>query len=101
MDSKILVRFGFVILGIFLFRLGSHIPLPGINPQSINNLFSNSGTLMDLFNAFSGGSLKRISIFSIGIMPYISASIILFLAGYFIPHVKALKESGIKGQIRI
>lgn len=101
MDSKILVRFGFVILGIFLFRLGSHIPLPGINPQSINNLFSNSGTLMDLFNAFSGGSLKRISIFSIGIMPYISSSIILFLAGYFVPHVKALKESGIKGQIRI
>lgn len=101
MDRKILVRFGFVILGVFLFRLGSHIPLPGVNPQAINNMFSQNGTLMDLFNAFSGGALKRLSIFSIGIMPYISASIILFLAGFFVPHVKALKESGIKGQITI
>lgn len=101
MDKRILIRFGFVILGIFLFRMGSHIPLPGVNPQAMNHMFSQSGTLMDLFNAFSGGALKRLSIFSIGIMPYISASIILFLAGFFVPHVKALKESGIKGQITI
>lgn len=100
MDRRILIRFGFVLIGVFLFRIGSHIPLPGINPQAINALFSShNGTLMDLFNAFSGGSLKRLSIFSIGIMPYISASIIIFLAGFFVPHFKKLKEQGIKGQI--
>lgn len=102
MNNKILVRFLFVLIGVFLFRVGSHIPLPGINPQAINTMFSqHSGTLMDLFNAFSGGSLKRLSIFSIGIMPYISASIILFLAGFFVPHIKELKENGIKGQLRV
>lgn len=102
MDKKVLLRFIFVLIGVFLFRIGSHIPLPGINPQAINTLFSGqSGTLMDLFNAFSGGSLKRLSIFSIGIMPYISASIILFLAGFFVPHIKNLKEQGVSGQITI
>lgn len=91
-----------VLLGIALFRLGSHIPVPGVDPYALNLMFKNyEGTVLDMFNTFSGGSLKRMSIFSIGIMPYISASIVIFLAGFFVPHIKMLKESGLSGQITV
>ena len=98
LQFKILI----VLLGIALFRLGSHIPVPGVDPYALNLMFKNyQGTVLDMFNTFSGGSLKRMSIFSIGIMPYISASIIMFLAGFFIPQIKMLKESGLNGQVSI
>lgn len=91
-----------VLAGIAFFRFGSHIPVPGVDPYALQLMFKNyEGTVLDMFNTFSGGSLKRMSIFSIGIMPYISASIILFLGGFFIPQIKAIKESGLSGQIKI
>lgn len=91
-----------VVFAIFIFRLGSHIPVPGIDPVALSAMFAQyDGTILDMFNTFSGGSLKRLSIFAIGIMPFISASIIIQLMGYFYPHFKELKEEGAKGQAKL
>lgn len=96
--QKILV----VLFGIALFRFGSHIPVPGVDPYALEILFNNyKGTMLDVFNTFSGGSLKRLSIFAIGIMPYITASIIIYIFWFFVSHLKNLKESGPNGQITI
>jgi preprotein translocase subunit SecY len=96
--QKILV----VIVGIFIFRLGTYLPVPFVDPQVLA-LYSQekSGTILDIFNTFSGGSIERFSIFAIGIMPYISASIIIQMAGYFVDSLKRLKESGDEGQMKL
>jgi len=101
--NKILIKKLFiVVVGVVLFRLGSHIPVPGIDPIALNNMFQNySGTLLDMFDVFSGGSLKRLSIFAIGVMPFISASIVMQMFGYYNTHLKQLKEEGAKGQIKL
>lgn len=102
MSKDILKKIFIVLIGIVVFRLGSHVPVPGVDPYTLELMFNNyKGTVLDMFNTFSGGSLKRLSIFAIGIMPYITASIIIFIAGFFVQQIKELKESGAAGQIKI
>lgn len=102
MNKNIIKKILVVLFGVALFRIGSHVPVPGINPYALELLFNNyKGTMLDMFNTFSGGSLKRLSIFAIGIMPYITASIIMFIAGFFVQYIKELKENGASGQIKI
>ena len=73
-------RLLFVIIGILVYRLGAHIPVPGLDPQKLANFFSEQqNTIFGLFNMFSGGALSRVTVFAIGIMPYISASIMIQL----------------------
>jgi preprotein translocase subunit SecY len=73
-------RLIFVLLALFVFRIGAHVPVPGIDPKALALMFEQqAGTILDMFNMFSGGALKRLSIFALGIMPYISASIIIQL----------------------
>jgi len=105
MISKILknkdltTRILFVLFAIAIFRAGSHIPVPGVDPVALASMFEKtSGTLVEMFNTLSGGSLKRFSIFAVGIMPYISASIIMQLAGFLVPSIKQLKEEGSNGR---
>lgn len=102
MTMELIKKLSIVIFAIFIFRLGSHIPVPGVDPIALAAMFAQyDGTILDMFNTFSGGSLKRLSIFAIGIMPFISASIIIQLMGYFYPHFKELKEEGHKGQLKL
>jgi preprotein translocase subunit SecY len=86
-------RIGFLILALVVFRLGAHIPVPGINPERLAQLFEqNKDTILSLFNMFSGGALERMSILALGIMPYISASIIMQLMATVYPPLEALEE---------
>lgn len=102
MNVEILKKIAIVLIGIALFRIGSHVPVPGVDPYALELMFNNyKGTVLEMFNTFSGGSLKRLSIFAIGIMPYITASIIMYVAGFFVPFIKELKESGAAGQIKV
>lgn len=102
MNKNIIKKILVVLFGVALFRIGSHVPVPGIDPYALELLFNNyKGTMLDMFNTFSGGSLKRLSIFAIGIMPYITASIIMFISGFFVQYIKELKENGASGQIKI
>ena len=78
--SELWARLRFVLLAIIIYRIGTHIPIPGIDPDKLASLFQqNQGTLLDLFNMFSGGALERMSIMALNIMPYITASIIMSL----------------------
>lgn len=98
----LLKKFLVVLAGVILFRIGSFIPIPGVDAVLVGQFFNNSnGTILDFVNAFGGGSLERMSIFSTGIMPYISASIILYVATFFSPHIKSLQQEGMKGQTKI
>ncbi len=91
-------RLLFTLFALIIFRLGTYIPFPGINPQVLNEFFSNnSGGLIGMFNAFTGGALSRMSIFALNIMPYISASIIIQLGASVIPSLSALKKEGESG----
>jgi preprotein translocase subunit SecY len=102
LNKELWKKIGFVFLGLAIFRMGSHIPVPGIDAYALSLMFQQtSGTIIDMFNSFSGGSLKRLSIFAIGVMPYISASIILQILTLVNPTFKAIKEEGLKGQIKI
>lgn len=103
MFSKELWRkFAYVLLGLAIFRMGSHIPVPGIDPFALSLMFNDmSGTIFDLFNSFSGGSLKRLSIFALGVMPYISASIIIQIMTLVSPAFKEIKNEGLKGQMKL
>lgn len=91
-------RLLFTLFALIVFRFGTYIPLPGINPTVLTEFFStNSGGLLGMFNAFTGGALSRMSIFALNIMPYISASIIVQLAASVIPSLMALKKEGESG----
>lgn len=91
-----------MIGALIVYRIGAHIPVPGINPAELAKLFQSSQTgLLDMFNMFSGGALSRFTVFAIGIMPYISASIILQLAGEVLPTLKQLKKEGDAGRRKI
>ncbi|HHH47242.1 MAG TPA: preprotein translocase subunit SecY [Thiotrichales bacterium] len=95
-------RIFFVIGALIVFRLGAFIPIPGIDPHVLERLAEQqSGTILDMFNMFSGGALKRLSIFALGVMPYISASIIVQLLTYTVPALEQLKKEGAAGQRRI
>jgi len=95
-------RIKFVLLAIVVYRIGTHIPVPGINPEALARLFEqNQGTILEMFNMFSGGALERMSILALGIMPYISASIIMQLLTAVSPQLEQLKKEGESGRRKI
>lgn len=95
-------RLWFVFWGMVVFRIGAHVPVPGIDPARLQELFSNlQGNILGLANAFSGGALQRLSVFALGIMPYISASIIMQLLSVVSPKLEQLKKEGETGKRKI
>ena len=95
-------RILFVLGAIVVFRIGSFIPLPGIDPVVLETLAEQQkGTILDMFNMFSGGALSRLSLFALGIMPYISASIIMQLLSFTVPSLEQLKKEGEPGRRKI
>ena len=95
-------RLVFLLLALVVYRLGAHIPVPGIDPNQLQQLFKGQqGGILSLFNMFSGGALSRFTVFALGIMPYISASIIMQLMGYVVPTLEALKKEGEAGRRKI
>ncbi len=95
-------RLIFLLLGLVVYRIGAHIPVPGIDPDRLAQLFQHQqGGIMGLFNLFSGGALSRFTVFALGIMPYISASIIMQLLAIVSPQLEALRKEGQAGQRRI
>ena len=100
--SELFSRLRFVLLAIIVYRIGTHIPVPGIDPNQLTALFNqNQGTILGLANMFSGGALERMSILALGIMPYISASIIMQLMSAVTPQLEALKKEGESGRRKI
>ncbi|MFZ2315478.1 MAG: preprotein translocase subunit SecY [Gammaproteobacteria bacterium] len=95
-------RLLFVLIAIVIFRIGSYIPVPGLNPLRLQELFnSQQNNIVGLFNMFSGGALMRFSVFALGIMPYISASIIVQLLSVLSPKLSELRKEGEAGQRKI
>ena len=95
-------RLVFLLGALVVYRIGAHIPVPGIDPNELAKLFQqNSGGILDMFNMFSGGALRRFTIFALGIMPYISASIIMQLLTVVSPQLEALKKEGEAGRRKI
>ncbi len=100
--GELFARLRFVLLAIIVYRIGTHIPVPGIDPAQLAALFNqNQGTILGLANMFSGGALERMSILALGIMPYISASIIMQLMSAVTPQLEALKKEGESGRRKI
>jgi preprotein translocase subunit SecY len=95
-------RIMFVIGALVIFRLGAHIPVPGINAEALAALFAQTkGSIVDVFNMFSGGALSRLSLFALGVMPYISSSIIMQMMTSVIPTLEQLKKEGESGRRKI
>ena len=95
-------RLRFVFMAIVVYRLGTHIPIPGIDPARLAALFDqNQGTILEMFNLFSGGALERMSIFALNVVPYISAAIIMQLFSNSIPYLQELKKDGQAGRNQI
>ncbi|MCB1864677.1 MAG: preprotein translocase subunit SecY [Chromatiales bacterium] len=95
-------RLLFLVLALIVYRIGTHVPVPGIQPQALASLFDQQqGNILDMFNMFSGGALERFSLFALGIMPYISASIIIQLMSATIPKLEQLKKEGEAGRRKI
>ena len=95
-------RLVFLLLALLVYRIGAHIPVPGIDPDQLRQLFNGQqGGILNLFNMFSGGALSRFTVFALGIMPYISASIIMQLAAYVVPTLEQLKKEGEAGRRKI
>lgn len=100
--SELKARLLFVLLAIIVFRLGSFVPIPGIDAAVLAQLFEQQkGTIVEMFNMFSGGALERASVFALGIMPYISASIIVQLLTVVHPTLAELKKEGEAGKRKI
>jgi preprotein translocase subunit SecY len=95
-------RLVFLLLALVVYRIGAHIPVPGIDPNQLAQLFQGQqGGILSLFNMFSGGALSRFTVFALGIMPYISASIIVQLMTYVVPTLEALRKEGEAGKRKI
>ena len=95
-------RLRFVFMAIVIYRLGTHIPIPGIDPARLAALFDqNQGTILEMFNLFSGGALERMSIFALNVVPYISSAIIMQLFSNSIPYLQELKKDGQAGRNQI
>ena len=95
-------RLVFLLLALVVYRVGAHIPVPGIDPAQLQQLFKGQqGGILSLFNMFSGGALSRFTVFALGIMPYISASIIMQLLTYVLPAFEQLKKEGEAGRRKI
>jgi preprotein translocase subunit SecY len=95
-------RLVFLLLALVVYRIGAHIPVPGIDPNQLQQLFQGQqGGILSLFNMFSGGALSRFTVFALGIMPYISSSIIMQLMSYVLPSLEVLKKEGEAGRRKI
>ena len=95
-------RFLFLVGALIVYRIGTYIPVPGVNPAALATLFDQQqGTILDMFNMFSGGALERASLFALGVMPYISASIIVQLMSSVIPKLEQLRKEGEAGRRKI
>ena len=95
-------RLVFLLLALVVYRVGAHVPVPGIDPNQLQQLFKDQqGGILSLFNMFSGGALSRFTVFALGIMPYISASIIMQLMTYVVPTLEALEKEGEAGRRKI
>ncbi len=95
-------RLVFLLLALVVYRIGAHIPVPGIDPTQLQELFKGQqGGILSLFNMFSGGALSRFTVFALGIMPYISASIIMQLLTYVVPTFEQMKKEGEVGRRKI
>ena len=95
-------RLIFLALALVVYRIGAHVPVPGIDPDMLQQLFNQQqGGILGLFNMFSGGALSRFSVFALGIMPYISASIIFQMLSYVLPSLEAIRKEGEQGRRKI
>ena len=100
--SDLWKRLRFVFMAIIVYRIGTHIPIPGIDPDRLAQLFEqNQGTILEMFNMFSGGALERMSVFALNVVPYISAAIIMQLFSNSIPFLIELKKDGQAGRDKI
>ncbi len=100
--GELWARLRFLLLALVIYRVGTHIPVPGIDPDRVAALFTqNQGTILGMFNMFSGGALERMSILALGIMPYISASIIMQLMASVTPSLEQLKKEGEAGRRKL
>ena len=100
--SELKQRILFVLGAFVVFRIGTHIPVPGVDPNALASLFAQTrGSIVDVFNMFSGGALSRLSIFALGVMPYISSSIIIQLMTSVVPTLEQLKKEGESGRRKI
>jgi len=100
--GELWARLRFLFLAILVYRIGTHVPIPSLDPERIANLFNqNKDTILGMFNMFSGGALERMSILALGIMPYISASIIMQLLSSVTPSLEQLKKEGDAGRRKI
>ena len=100
--GELWARLRFLFAAIIIYRIGTHIPVPGFDPDRLADLFTqNQGTFLGLFNMFSGGALERMSILALGVMPYISASIIMQLLSATVPALEQLKKEGDSGRRKI
>ena len=98
LKKRIIFTLGLLIV----YRIGVHVPMPGIDSVALSSFFAQAkGTIFGIFNMFSGGAFRRLSVFALGIMPYISASIILQLLTVVIPHLEQLKKEGEQGRKKI
>ena len=101
-NSELRSRLLFVLIGLVMFRIGSYVPVPGVNAEVLARLFEEqSGTIIGMFNMFSGGALERASVLALGIMPYISASIIIQLLAVINPTLAELRKEGESGRRKI
>ncbi|MEM7196027.1 MAG: preprotein translocase subunit SecY [Pseudomonadota bacterium] len=100
--SELRLRILFVLGAFVVFRIGTHVPVPGVDSNAIAALFEQTrGSIVDVFNMFSGGALSRLSIFALGVMPYISSSIIMQLMTSIVPSLEQLKKEGEAGRRKI
>ncbi|MCY4050762.1 MAG: preprotein translocase subunit SecY [Gammaproteobacteria bacterium] len=100
--SDLKQRILFMLGALVVFRLGTHVPVPGVDPAAVAALFEQTrGSIIDIFNMFSGGALSRLSIFALGVMPYISASIIMQMMKAVIPSLEQLNKEGEAGRRKI
>jgi len=100
--GELWARIGFVIAALIVYRIGTHVPVPGVDPVAIASIFEqNRGSILDVLNMFSGGALSRLSVMALGVMPYISASIIIQMLTAVEPRLKQIKAEGEAGRRKI
>ena len=98
-SAELRQRLLFVLLAMVIFRFGAHITIPGVDPRVMAALFEQQrGGILDMFNMFGGGALSRMSLFALGVMPYISASIIMQLLTHVVPSLEQLRKEGESGR---
>ncbi|HET9679075.1 MAG TPA: preprotein translocase subunit SecY [Gammaproteobacteria bacterium] len=101
-NNELRHRLFFLLGALIVYRIGCHVPVPGINPEALAAFFQQqSGTILDMFNMFSGGALQRFTLFALGLMPYISASIIMQMMTVVVPSLEQIKKEGESGRRKI